>query len=194
MRSDLQEVLREVDVDSSLGNTLTDAPLAAAPVPLDHKPESFWTTPRKIIAAIAAAALLILAFSFHCLPSLTARSETTSGINSLAVLPFANSDPSNEYLSDGITESLIDNLSRVPNLKVKSRSTVFHYKGRETDPKKIGRELGVHALLSGSVSASGRRSVGERGADRRARRQSHLGRTLRSQSFGSRCLAATDLA
>ena len=50
---------------------------------------------------------------------------------------------------------MIDNLSRVPNLKVKSRSTVFHYKGRETDPKKIGRELGVHALLSGSISQSG---------------------------------------
>jgi TolB-like protein/tetratricopeptide (TPR) repeat protein len=81
--------------------------------------------------------------------------ETDAGISSLAVLPFANNDPNSEYLSDGITESLIDNLSRVPNLKVKSRSTVFHYKGRETDPKKIGRELGVHALLSGSISQSG---------------------------------------
>ncbi len=85
-------------------------------------------------------------------------SDTNAGtttINSLAVLPFTNSDPNTEYLSDGITESLIDNLSRMPNLKVKSRNTVFHYKGRETDPKTIGRELGVHALLSGTVVQRG---------------------------------------
>ena len=152
LRSDMQEVLREVDVDTSLGNTLTDAP-AAAPV-TSPAPGSFWTTPRKVSAAIGAALGLILAFSFITYrPSPPV--ETSSAISSLAVLPFANSDPGNEYLSDGITESLIENLSRVPNLKVKSRSTVFHYKGRETDPKKIGRELGVHALLSGSVSQSG---------------------------------------
>ena len=152
MRSDLQDVLREVDVDSTNTNTLTDAPAVPMPFKWDKKP-SFWTTPRKIIA-VAAAALLIMALSFIAFqPKHTG--ETDATINSLAVLPFANSDPNNEYLSDGITESLIDNLSRVPNLKVKSRSTVFHYKGRETDPKKIGRELGVHALLSGSVSQSG---------------------------------------
>jgi serine/threonine-protein kinase len=148
MRSDLQEVLREIDDDSSIGRTLTDAAPVSWP-----KHSNFWTTPRKI-AAFAAAAVLILAFSF-LVYKVYSPAETNSAINSLAVLPFVNSDPGNEYLSDGITESLIENLSRVPNLKVKSRSTVFHYKGRETDPKKIGRELGVHALLSGSVSQSG---------------------------------------
>ena len=152
MRSDLQDVLREVDVDSTNTNTLTDAPAVPMPFNWDKK-ASFWTTPRKVIA-IVAAALLIMALSFIAFqPKRTGETDVT--INSLAVLPFANSDPNNEYLSDGITESLIDNLSRVPNLKVKSRSTVFHYKGRETDPKKIGRELGVHALLSGSISQSG---------------------------------------
>ena len=149
MRSDLQEVLREIEVDSSLGATLTDAP-----APSWTKRPAFWTTPRKIAAA-AAAALLIVALSFLAFRSKTPPPEPDSTINSLAVLPFANSNPGNEYLSDGITESLIENLSRVPNLKVKSRSTVFHYKGRETDPKKIGRELGVHALLSGSVNQVG---------------------------------------
>jgi eukaryotic-like serine/threonine-protein kinase len=153
MRSDMQEVMREVDVDVSFGSTLTDAPLAAAPVAAPGT-GSFWTTPRKIVASIVAAVVLILAFSFVAFRS-DRSVESNSAINSLAVLPFVNSDPRNEYLSDGITESLIENLSRVPNLKVKSRSTVFHYKGRETDPKKIGRELGVHALLSGSVSQSG---------------------------------------
>lgn len=153
MRADLQEVLREIDVDVSISNTLTDAPPMAAPV-ASPQSESFWTAPKKIIAAIVAAVMLILAFSFIAFrPERPV--ENISSINSLAVLPFANSDPGSEYLSDGITESLIENLSRVPNLKVKSRSTVFHYKGRETDPKKIGRELGVDALLSGSVSQSG---------------------------------------
>ena len=151
MRSDLQEVMREVDVDVSFGSTLTDAPLATAAVTAKRS-GSFWTTPRKIVGAIVAAMLLILAFSFL---ALRIERPVDNNINSLAVLPFVNSNPGNEYLSDGITESLIENLSRVPNLKVKSRSTVFHYKGRETDPKKIGRELGVHALLSGSVSQSG---------------------------------------
>ena len=155
MRSELQEVLREVDDDSSLGNTLTDAPLAAAPPALVPKPSRVWTTPRRIIIT-ALAALLILSLPFVAYKLYQpVEPEATEGINSLAVLPFANNDPATEYLSDGITESLIENLSRVPNLKVKSRSTVFHYKGRETDPKRIGRELGVHALLSGRVVQQG---------------------------------------
>ncbi|HEU5131127.1 MAG TPA: tetratricopeptide repeat protein, partial [Pyrinomonadaceae bacterium] len=150
MRSDLQEVLREIDVDASVGNTLTDA-RSFAPRLLATKP--FWTTPRKITAA-AVALLVIVALTLIAFRR-NPPAESDSTINSLAVLPFTNSDPNTEYLSDGITESLIDSLSRMPNLKVKSSSTVFHYKGRETDPKKIGRELGVHALLSGSVSQVG---------------------------------------
>jgi serine/threonine-protein kinase len=143
MRTDLQAVLREIDTDATLGNTLTDAPLVI-------KPAKFWTTSR----AIAAATLLLLALAFIAFQTYKPAAGSTA-INSLAVLPFANSDPSSEYLSDGITESLIESLSRVPNLKVKSRSTVFHYKGGEADPKKIGRELGVHALLSGRVVQTG---------------------------------------
>src|SRR5829696_937051 len=150
MRSDLQEILRDVDDDSSLGSTLTDAPFTTVPV---ARAKHFWTTPRKI-TAIAAAVVLILALSFIAFRrDRPAESDVT--INSLAVLPFTNSDPGTEYLSDGITESLIDSLSRMPNLRVKSSSTVFHYKGRTSDLKKIGRELGVHALLSGSVVQTG---------------------------------------
>jgi serine/threonine-protein kinase len=153
MRADLQAVLRELDLDSSIGNTLTDAP-SHTTVPTASRQKNFWTTPRQI-AAIVIGTLLILALAFVAFQSYRRPVEADTGINSLAVLPFANSDPTTEYLSDGITESLIENLSRVPNLKVKSRSTVFHYKGRETDPEKIGRELGVHALLSGRVVQQG---------------------------------------
>jgi len=98
---------------------------------------------------------LILALSLIAFRGERTAESDDMTINSLAVLPFTNSDPATEYLSDGITESLIDSLSRMPNLKVKSSSTVFHYKGRDADPKKIGRELGVHALLSGTVVQSG---------------------------------------
>jgi serine/threonine-protein kinase len=78
-------------------------------------------------------------------------------IESIAVLPFDNSssDPDTEYLSDGLTESLIYRLSQLPNLKVSPRSVVFHYKGNETDPLKVGRELGVNAVLSGRITQRG---------------------------------------
>jgi serine/threonine-protein kinase len=152
MRGDLQEVLREFEVDSSVGNTLTDAPATIA-TPRLIAPNRFWTTPRKLTAA-AVVLLVVVALSLIAFRR-NPQSEADSTINSLAVLPFTNTDPNSEYLSDGITESLIDSLSRVPNLKVKSSSTVFHYKGRENDPEKIGRELGVHALLSGNISQVG---------------------------------------
>jgi len=78
-------------------------------------------------------------------------------IDSLAVLPFLNSsgDPEREYLSDGITGSLINILATVPKLRVIAQSTVFRYKGREIDPQAIGRELNVRAVLTGRLVQSG---------------------------------------
>jgi TolB-like protein/Flp pilus assembly protein TadD len=78
-------------------------------------------------------------------------------IESIAVMPFVNDsgNPDVEYLSDGMTETLIKSLSQVPNLAVKSRSTVFFYKGKETSPKNIGEELGVQAVLLGRVGGRG---------------------------------------
>jgi serine/threonine protein kinase/Tfp pilus assembly protein PilF len=78
-------------------------------------------------------------------------------IGSLAVLPFENvsRDPENDYLSDGITGSLINNLATVPKLRVMAQSTVFRYKGREIDPQAVGRELNVRAVLTGRMMQSG---------------------------------------
>jgi TolB-like protein/Tfp pilus assembly protein PilF len=69
------------------------------------------------------------------------------------VLPFVNAtaDAKNEYLSDGLTESLISALSQLPNMKVMARSTVFRYKGKEDDPQKIGQALQVNAVLLGRI-------------------------------------------
>ena len=84
----------------------------------------------------------------------------TSGrtrINSVAVLPFANAsgDPNAEYLSDGITEGVIDRLSGLPNLKVISRTSAFHYKQRDIEPQKVAKDLGVDALVTGRVVQRG---------------------------------------
>ena len=81
----------------------------------------------------------------------------TGKVSSIAVLPFVNAttDANNEYLSDGLTESLISTLSQLPNLKVMARSTVFRYKGNQDDPQKIGNALNVSAVLMGRVTQHG---------------------------------------
>lgn len=70
-------------------------------------------------------------------------------INSVAVLPFENQNPDTEYLSDGLTESVINNLSGLSNLRVISRNSVFQYKNKQTNSMTIGRELNVGAVLTG---------------------------------------------
>ena len=80
-------------------------------------------------------------------------SARTRPLDSLAVLPFVNAsaDPNVEYLSDGITDSVINILSRLPPLRVMARSTVSRYKGREVDPQEVAREIGVNAVLIGRL-------------------------------------------
>ena len=80
-----------------------------------------------------------------------------AGIDSVAVLPFTNTskDPDTEYLSDGISESLINNLSQLPGLKVIARSSSFKYKGKDADPQEVARALNVEAVLSGRVLQRG---------------------------------------
>jgi eukaryotic-like serine/threonine-protein kinase len=89
------------------------------------------------------------------------RTETKTNaspqIESVAVMPFLNASGNSdaEYLSDGITETLINNLSQLPNLSVKARSSVFRYKGKEADPRAVGSELSVQAILNGRVVQRG---------------------------------------
>ena len=76
---------------------------------------------------------------------------------SIAVLPFDNQnrDPDTDYLSDGIPESIIHSLSQLPQLRVMARSTVFSYKGKDVDPRKVGNDLGVRAVLMGRLIQQG---------------------------------------
>ena len=108
-----------------------------------------------LIAGAVAATLLAIAgsvFLFRGRPQ-------AQKINSIAVLPFVNAtaDPSNEYLGDGLTESLISTLSQLPDLKVMARSTVFRFKGNQDDPQKIGRALQVSGVLMGRIMQHGDR-------------------------------------
>ena len=83
-----------------------------------------------------------------------AESSANTKVSSIAVIPFANSsgDQNTDYFSDGITESIINSLSELPRLRVLARTTVFRYKGKDIDPRQIGRELGVDAVLTGRAS------------------------------------------
>lgn len=120
---------------------------------------------RRIRLAVAATVILILGasafFSFHSLRTHPAAVESVSnpaGLEqSVAVLPFDNQnrDPNVDYLSDGITESIIHSLSQLSQLKVMARSTVFQYKGKEVDPRKVGHDLGVGAVVLGRLLQQG---------------------------------------
>jgi eukaryotic-like serine/threonine-protein kinase len=112
--------------------------------------KTWWHTKRAIIAGVLAVVALAAAAYFFW-----PRSKQT--IDSIAVLPFANvsADPSMEYLSDGITEGIIDRLSGLANVKVISRTSAFRYKKRDIEPQKIARELGVQALVTGRVIQRG---------------------------------------
>ena len=111
---------------------------------------------KKGFLTIAAAALLTLAaLGYGAYHWLSPGSRST--IDTLAVLPFANisADPNTDYLSDGLTESLIGSLSRLPNLTVRPRSSVFRYKARDVDIQKAASELQVGALVTGRVTQHG---------------------------------------
>jgi eukaryotic-like serine/threonine-protein kinase len=106
---------------------------------------------RHKVGAILAVVLLVGAFSLWLY--LRAR-KSEAPIESIAVLPFQNQskEPETDYLSDGVTESIINSLSQLPQLKVMARTTVFQYRGRDHDVQKVGKELGVEAILTGTLS------------------------------------------
>ncbi len=143
IRTDLQRLERDTD------STRVTALNGVAPG-VGSRP---WSRDKMALAAggVVLAGLLAFAGWF------TVFRSRVEAIDSVAVLPFVNAstDPDAEYLSDGITESLIGQLSQIPQLKILARSTVFRYKGRNIDPQKVGRDLNVRAVLTGRVSERG---------------------------------------
>ena len=112
---------------------------------------------RRLTTAAVAATVIIIIIAIGVLASYRYFKGPVKQIESIAVMPFVN-DSGNadvEYLSDGMTETLINSLSQIPNLSVKARSSVFRYKGKELDPKKVAAELNVQAILTGRVLQRG---------------------------------------
>src|SRR5207247_5140239 len=106
---------------------------------------------------VALVALVVIAGGIAGLAAYLHAHNTKVAIESIAVLPFTNQnhDPDSDYLSDGLTESIINSLTQLPNLKVIARSSVFRYKGKETDPMAAGKELGVRSVLTGRILQRG---------------------------------------
>jgi TolB-like protein/Tfp pilus assembly protein PilF/tRNA A-37 threonylcarbamoyl transferase component Bud32 len=124
----------------------------------DSRPAAPATRGRKVVlAGIGAATLLIILVAIFFWRNLNAGKE----ISSIAILPFANTgnDPNTEYLSDGITETLINSLSQLPNLSVMARSSVFRYKGRDVDPQTVAKDLHVQAVVTGRIVQRGDRII-----------------------------------
>jgi serine/threonine-protein kinase len=106
---------------------------------------------------VAVLTLAVLAVAVAAAAYFYSLRSGRATINSMAVLPFVNdsADPDTEYLSDGITESLINSLSQLPNLRMIARTSAQRYKGRDVDPQTVARELGVQAVLTGRVVRRG---------------------------------------
>ncbi len=147
--SELRRLRRQSGrVSRTVAGDAVDSP-SPRDVPKPHEPTRSGS--RRLVM-IGGSLVLILAIAFYVLFF-----APTKAIDSLAVLPFVNAanDPNSDYLSDGITESLINNLSQLSNLTVMSRSSVFQFKGKGIDPQQAGKTLGVKAVLTGRVTQRG---------------------------------------
>jgi serine/threonine-protein kinase len=136
-----QQQTTVAELPQGIATTATHAPSSAEYIVGEVKRHK-----RAVIIALAAVVVAVVAIYIYS-------SRSHRQIHSLAVLPMVNGtgDPNSEYLSEGITESLIDSLSQLPSLSVKSLNSVLRYKGREVDAQTIGRELGVEAVVTGRV-------------------------------------------
>src|SRR5205814_4619172 len=116
-----------------------------------------WKKPALIVAAalfVIALGLAALIFSrSKVLQFWTNAGAARANSQSIAVLPFENAsnDPNTEYLSEGISEALINSLTELQQLRVIARSTAFQYKGKDVDPRRVGHELQVAVVLTGKV-------------------------------------------
>jgi eukaryotic-like serine/threonine-protein kinase len=120
------------------------------------------TKPHAWIYVVIVGALLSVGLFFigrYTAQNNTGAARTESPAKSIAVLPFDNAtrNADTEYLSDGISEALINSLSELPQLKIIARSTAFRYKGKQIDPQSVGRDLKVQTVLMGVVRQLGDR-------------------------------------
>jgi TolB-like protein/Tfp pilus assembly protein PilF len=161
VRFDSGPVSREIET-SILPQTPTTpeinratGPTTALPAPQTQNTTRELIKPKRrgvVVVAIGLAVMVLVVVGYFYLSR-----NRVNAIESIAVMPFVNESGNAEveYLSDGMTETLISSLSQLPNLNVKPRSSVFRYKGKETNPQTIGKELNVQAILNGRVVQRG---------------------------------------
>lgn len=169
MMLDLRRLKQKIDVEAEIERTVPHEMRGSADQGKDHgdpKAVTFGTrgtsnvtatiksNPTVVIVLAAIVLISLVALSYYLFSLRTANHQT---FNSIAVLPLINTsnDPNTEYLSDGISEALINSLTELPELRVIARSTAFRYKGKDVDPQTIGRELNVQAVLMGRVRQIG---------------------------------------
>ncbi len=145
-------------VGSTLGSRVSAAPVssgASQPTPSSSAEYIVTGIKRHKIAVVVAVLALVVA-GVGLAAYLRSR-NTEVAIDSIAVLPFVNQnqDPDTEYLSDGLTESIINSLTQLPGLRVSPRSSVFQYKVKDVDPMKAARDLGVRAVVTGRLLQRG---------------------------------------
>jgi serine/threonine protein kinase/tetratricopeptide (TPR) repeat protein len=153
LRSDLTRLKRDYDSGRSPSavSATSVSPASSSGVPSAAAIAASSGRSRKY-AVVGVVAILVIAAAAGVY---FLRGRPDAGkVSSIAVLPFVNAtaDANTEYLSDGLTESLISTLSQLPDMKVMARSTVFKFKGKEDDPQKIGQALQVSALLMGRIT------------------------------------------
>ncbi len=151
MRTDLVRLKRDFDSGRSSGVPVSAASAVSSTSVPAAAPAMF-----SLKSAVIALLVVLAVAAGSGLYLLHGRTDVRK-ISSIAVLPFVNatSHSGNEYLSDGLTETLISTLSQLPDLKVMARSTVFKFKGKEDDPRQIGQQLQVSAVLTGRITQHG---------------------------------------
>jgi len=141
LRADLARLKRDTDVSQSIISGTTPA------VPATRSKKTMLVAVAGLALALTAVAILFW----------STRSFDRKSIDSIAVLPIlvGGGDEETEFLGDGVTEGVINDLSRLPDLRIMARSTVFRFKGDERDPTAIGKQLDVRAVMTGRMTRQG---------------------------------------
>ncbi|MEO8033534.1 MAG: protein kinase [Acidobacteriota bacterium] len=169
MLADLRALRQELEFANKLNELTSDPDHRHAPVllgqqktaPMSLPPRSattavrlWWRSPRRTLGILAIVAIIAGTIGF-----VVWRDQTSSSgrIDSVVILPFVNGsgDPNSDYLSDGISESITDSLSQLPQLQVVARSTASRFRSASVDPVKVGRDLHVRGVVTGQVIQRG---------------------------------------
>ena len=141
LRGDLKRLHRDTSSGKSAAVSVAEQPVTSA------KPKPKW-----ILPAAAALILILAAVAWFWF-----RPHVGASIQSVAVMPFVNAtgNPDAEFLSDGLTEDVINRLAQLPELHVTARSTVLRYRNKDEDPQKIGKDLQVQGVMTGRITQHG---------------------------------------